>query len=370
MVNHMCNLCGYTTVKKCNYSRHMESTKHLRRVREIEELQSKIKKGPVNSPKTDQKNICRYCGSVFKFLKGLNRHMDKCSRKLDLLVKYNKLTEDYERMRETITELKKTKKELTEDKKLLTDKYETLIEKYDVKRDKLEETLIENAKVKNNPNMYSFIEDNYLETKYLDEIQESDVPRLKAFNSVLEQEQGKMEMCNILQHHSMHKTLKDYIGKILKDIYHRKDKSRQKFFVTDCSRLSYVIRDIVDNELSWRRDNGGIILSKRIIKPILSYIRELLSNHMSDYLSYVLDIFPDDKLESVHRIQRLTHIITAIDDGKLSKNILKYLSLHFQLDKTIIENNKHKMIKKKESIKSSKKTKRGRKSKKRIKIDT
>lgn len=370
MVNHGCKLCNYSTEKKCNYNRHMESSKHFRRAKQFEELQKKRAKTPVKPPKIDQKFDCRYCGTVFKYLKGLNRHINKCSRRMELLIKYEELTKDYQKMKETITELKKSKEELAEDKKLITDKYETLIEKYEIKRDELEETLIENAKTKTNPNMFSFIEDNFLETKYLDEIRECDVPKLKAFNSVLEQEQGEMEMCNILQHHSMHKTLKDYIGDILKKIYHRKDKSRQKFFVTDCSRLSYVIRDIVDNELSWRRDNGGVILSKRIILPILSYIRELLSEHMSDYLGYVLDEFPDDKLESVNRIQRLTHIITAIDDGKLSKNILKYLSHYFQLDKTIVENNKPKMIKKKGSKKSSKKSKKGRKPKKGIKIET
>ena len=115
--------------------------------------------------------------------------------------------------------------------------------------------------------------------------------------------------------------------------------------------MSYIIRDVVDKELVWRRDNKGIILAKRIINPILNYIRDHLSNHMGKYLSYVLDKFPDDKLESVNRIQRLTQIITTIDDGRLQHNILKYLAIYFKLDKTIVEKNKKKMIRKREGFK-------------------
>jgi hypothetical protein len=249
----------------------------------------------------------------------------------------------YKKLNDDFSELKKNNK-------ILREKYEILVEKYDVKRDELEEMMIEFAKPDNNSNVFSFVEGNFLDTEPLEPIIDEDVPKISQMKEILDKKNGKMEMCNVLQHHSLHKTLENFVGDILRSIYEKSDKKTQQFFVTDCSRLSYIIRDIVDKELVWRRDNKGIILARRIISPILIYIRNHLSDHMGKYLSYILDEFPHDKLESVDRIQRLTKIISAIDSGKLQYNILKYLAFYFKLDKTILEKGKKKMIRKRKGF--------------------
>jgi hypothetical protein len=260
------------------------------------------------------------------------------------------VSDNYKKAKQEVKELKKNNDELKESNKKLQEKYDILIEKYDIKRDELEEMMIEYTKPDTNPNVFSFVEGNFLNTKPLEPIIDEDVPKLKQLSNILEKENGKMEMCNILQHHSLHKTLKNFVGNLLRSIYEKKDKKTQQFFVTDCSRLSYIVRDIADRELVWKRDKKGIIVAKRIISPILQYIRSHISDNMGKYLSYILEKFPYDKLESVDRIQRLTQIITEIDDGRLQHNILKYLAFYFQLDKAIMENSKKKMIRKKKGI--------------------
>ena len=246
---------------------------------------------------------------------------------------------------------------MKEDKESYKEKYDSIIDKYEIKCDKLEDTLIKcaNGKFGSTDSSFSFVEDNFTEAKQLTQMNKWDVPKLKAFKDILNNKNGKMEMCNVLQHHSLHDTLREYVGDIIKSIHHRKDKSTQKFFVTDCSRLVYIIRDIVGDELKWKRDPGGIIVAKRTIEPILEYLRELLSDSMGPYLEYLLKEFPNDHLESVQRIQRLTQIIGVIDDGRLRRNILKYLAPYFQLDKNIVENYKNRMIRKKKKLKKRKK---------------
>lgn len=347
-MKYNCDPCTYCTNRKSSYDRHLTSTKHKTKTREYNNMEKKIVKRTTDALNCEKLFQCSYCKASYKHQRSMKRHMNACSNKTEYLLKYEESEKKVEQLLKNNTELKENFDELKEDNKKLKEKYELLIEKYDIKRDELEESLIENNKNGKNPNVFSFVEGKYLKTKPLKQMSDGDVLKLDSMNEILEKEDGEMEMCNVLQHHSLHKTLKDFVGDILRSIYEKDDKSTQQFFVSDCSRLSYIIRDIVGKKSVWRRDNKGVILSKRIIDPILQYIREHLSKHMADYLTYVLDEFPDDKLESVNRIQRLTHIITSIDNGKLQHNILKYLAVYFQLDKSIIEGELKKMIKRKE----------------------
>lgn len=345
-MKYICEICKYNTSRKSSYTSHLKSNKHMW---EIANLKLLANMTPFCSKNDKNVFLCVYCNTEYKYKRNLVRHQNSCCHK-------NKL--QYE-----LADVKKNYQELKKDNERLRKKYDTLIEKYDTKRDELdnkrdeldtkrdelEATLIGYTKSKN-PNVFSFVEGNYLDTKPLEEMLEVDVPKLSLMKNILEKKNGKMEMCNVLQHHSLHKTLKNFVGDLLRSIYQKDDKSTQQFFVTDCSRLSYIIRDIVNKEIVWRRDNKCVILAERIVNPILQYIRDHLNSHIDKYLEYVLEEFPHDKLESVHRIQRVTFIIIDIDNGVLEQNILKYIAPYFKLDKSIIDN-KLKMLKKRRTRK-------------------
>lgn len=309
---HECKACNYKTDRGYDYKKHTKTDKHLQKVKAMEIAMKEQKK--IDATKI----ICSYCKTRFKYSRNLVKHMKKCSIYNDLYDKYT---------------------ELQENNKVIVEKYENLLERFDVKRDEFEEVLIDNlvSSTGKNPRIFSFVEGNYTETLPLEEIKAEDVPKLNFLADILKKKNGKIEMCNVLQHHSLHKTLKDFVGDILIPIYKKDDKKTQQFFVTDCSRLNYLIRDIVNKSPVWRKDSKGIILAKKIIKPILNFIRDHLCDMIHKYLQYTLTIFPKDKMESVDRNRRLISIISAIENGSLEHSILKYLAPHFILDKSFVD---------------------------------
>lgn len=323
-MSFVCTICNYKTDRSNDLKKHNNSKKHLDRVNK----KSQNARKPHQAPKIrNNKFICIHCDSEFKYLKGLNRHMKRCVSNGIAKQKYNDISIKYDK--------------LQEEKDLLEEKYQELYSKYEDKRDLLESDLMKAVKKSNkDPNMYSFIADNFLAAQPLKPILDKDVPELKFLKDILKQKNGKIELCEKLQHHSLHKTLKDFVGDHVVDNYKEKDKTKQQIFVTDCSRLSYLVRDVMNRTkktLVWKKDNKGLIVGDRLIEPILRFFKKHLEEMTTKYLNYAWEEYSGDRLESVKRTHRLFDIAKAINDGTLRTDILKYLAPHFYLDKTYIE---------------------------------
>ena len=356
-MSFVCTICNYKTNRQYDLKKHNKTKRHLDKVN----INAKNASIPRQAPEYRQKKfICIHCRVEFKYLKGLNRHMKRCASNGSAKRKFDDISIKYEK--------------LQEEKELLEEKYTELYNKYEDKRDLIESDLIKAVKkLSKGPNMFSFVVDNFTSTQPLKAIRDEDVPELKFLKDILKQKNGKIELCEELQHHSLHKTLKDFVGDHVVDNYKENDKTKQQFFVTDCSRLNYLVRDVskrAKKSFVWKRDSKGLIVGDRLIEPILRFFRKHLEDMTTGYLDYAWKEYHDNRLESVKRTHRLFDITKAIDDGTLRMDILKYLAPHFYLDKTYIEQCKdeylvhiHKkyernVIKKKTTKKTTKKTKK------------
>ena len=335
-MKYECIICNYTTERKSSYDRHNKSARHT--YNSNNQIISKTTPlrphyDPNSAKIATLSNICSYCGKYYTYTRGLTRHMKSCSSKNELLVKYNEISSKY-------SDISSKYDELQDHNMQLVDKYEELVDKYGVKCETVESDLIKMIKHNStNPNVYSFVLDKFNKTKPLVPIKEEDVPALSFLKVILSKKNGKMELCDELQHHVLHKTLKVFFGDFYVDSYKKDDKTTQQFFSTDCARLNYVVRSIVDGSPGWERDNKGLIISEYLITPILKYIRNHLSKYTQKYLDYAFKSAKSgiDKVYAVEKIHRFLDITKQIDSGSLNTGILKYISPHFKLDKTYIE---------------------------------
>jgi hypothetical protein len=211
---------------------------------------------------------------------------------------------------------------------MLQERCNELFDKYDESRDELVESL---KTFKPDPGLYTFVKNNHTKTEPLKEIKIRDVPELMFLKKILDAKDGELELCEVVQHHILHSTLNGFVGDYLVDEYQESDKSKQKFFNTDYSRLNYLVRDLVNDVPTWRIDNKGVIITTKIIDPILDYMRKHLSKYSQKYLKMTMKKYSHS--EFIERNHRLLKVITHIDNGLLAKKILKYIAPFFRHDK-------------------------------------
>ena len=351
-MKYKCKICEYSTDRRNNYDKHLNTDKHKFNLKN----QNISKMAPQSPRKNILGYVCKYCDKHFKYSRGYSRHISSCRDKNELWYKYSEISSKFSDISSKYDELQGHNMELVE-------KYEELVDKYDVKCDQLESGLIKTITHKStNPNVYSFVHGNFTKTKPLVPIKEGDVPTLKFIYDILKKKNGKMALCDELQHHNMHKTLKVFFGDFYIDSYKKDDKETQQFFSTDCARLNYIVRGIVNGVPKWKRDNKGLIISEYLINPVLKYIRKHLETYTQKYLDESFHNAKNgvDKVYAVEKMHRLLAVTKQIDDGTLNSSILRYISAHFKLDQTFIDQydkNDDKYIKHKTKVKTKVKNK-------------
>ena len=126
-----------------------------------------------------------------------------------------------------------------------------------------------------------------------------------------------------------------YLGDIIIKTYKKDDPSQQSIWNSDTSRLTYVIRELLNNnKLDWTVDKKGIKTTKYIINPLLDHIEDLLRSYLSE--KAVMDETTDmnEYEKSLIKMHSVANIIQSIDTNELSTNMLKYIAPHFYLSKT------------------------------------
>jgi hypothetical protein len=95
IINYICNLCNYTTVRKNNFVKHLTTEKHIKKSSEYVETKNKLK-----TPEEIIKYHC-LCGAQYRHRQSLNKHKKNCQYNnminqdvvLKLIEQNNKLTD-------------------------------------------------------------------------------------------------------------------------------------------------------------------------------------------------------------------------------------------------------------------------------------
>lgn len=294
-MEYKCITCDYSTLVKFAYKKHIASNRHNRKVVEstnnIESIKYVI---PMSYP--CQTRTCQYCQNAFTTSSSLSRHQKTC------IEKHTTIKE--------LDELKKKVRKLEED----TIYYKKLINGAGLLVNKSMSTL--SYVIKNYPNapkLSKLADYSYLE------------------RSEMNDNFDLMEM--IFTHHT-NGTLSKYLGNFIVRAYIKVDVNEQSIWNSDSTRLTYIIRNIIDDTLEWEVDKKGIKTKEQIIDPLLSHLHKLLvkcldENDLIKHLGETANKMKD----RIDKINSSVNIIGDIKNGILNDGIVKHIGPYFSVTK-------------------------------------
>ena len=118
-------------------------------------------------------------------------------------------------------------------------------------------------------------------------------------------------------------------------MYKDLDPSQQSIWITDQSRLKYVIRTKDERDMiHWTADKDGKHTEKYLIYPIIKKTKKLLRKYQKKYCIPKRNVHYewDEQERMMKDNEAIIQIIRDMDDGKLNRKILKYLATEFSVD--------------------------------------
>lgn len=321
MGGYKCEQCNYSTDTKFSYERHLQTKKHNNKCHEVNTDSKLNPKYSKNSQKNDYKKeknddmSCDYCNKKFANQSNLIRHKKKCRNKQELINKLLKEKQDQENQF-----LKEMVKKLEEDKKQLN----SIIEHY--------QKTINNAGliIKTSVSALSYIARNYQNAPVLEKLNDYTYITYK-------DDEDKADLIEMLYTHYETKSLHKYLGDIIVKAYKKDDPNDQSVWTSDPSRLTYIIREIVNQKAEWLVDKKGIKTTKYIIKPLMDYLDRYLSENYNEIIQYIeknVQYMSTSELEKLSKNQNnYIHIIQQIRNNLLQPEILKYIAPYFHVTK-------------------------------------
>jgi len=249
-MNYECKLCNYSSHDKFNYKRHMNSKRHVEKVIDIPNTNNMT---PQTIPDDSAKFTCNYCNMKFTKSCNLSRHKNICSEKEQMI----------QQLTNRVNELNN---KLIEQNKIL-EKDEEMINILKSEVDHLK-SIVNNAGsiIKTSVSTVAYVLKNYKDAPALESVKDYSAIHYKQDNSEFVE--------NLIYEHT-HNKLHIYIGDFIIKTYKKEDPSKQSIWNSDTSRLTYLIREIINNnKVDWKIDKKGIKTTKFIIEPILEYIDE------------------------------------------------------------------------------------------------
>ena len=334
-VIYKCEICSYDTLVKRDYSRHMQTKKHINNEKEYR--------------KTSRKKFsCPNCNCTFVTQSGFTNHSKVCvntiliQKEMDYTTNIQKLTnnfeletikkdtciellkKDNERLQELIKMKDDNNKELLKikddnNKKLLKIKDESNKKIEDILENENEyhKTLVDRAGniVKTSMSALQFAKTNY-----------PDAPALVKYNNMdavkLNKEYGVG--ATMIWHYENH-TLAEAIGSIILKEYQKEDPSFQSLWNSDFSRIAYVIMDDVNNKKQWIVDKGGVRVQELLVDPILFHIRGKLIKRSVRKAKELADDFHHPE-KYILAMNQCNILIKKIDNKTIGGKVMRYLS--------------------------------------------
>ncbi len=338
-----CKSCNYITSDSANFSRHTKTKKHLSKTQEKVVIEPKIiikkkdlslddKSLPVddNILSSDDKSfLCNNCNNNFKFRSNLSRHKKSCHNKINN-IKYDNTNTDLEK------ELFETKLKLEYSEK----------EKEFIKKMKEEQQILLNQIVNNANEIISKSQDNtkitaqaiqtvsmsalkYANEKFKNAPALIPIQNFNINNLDFNNEDNKKQLVEILIYNAKQNSLDKLLGDHIVKQYKKDKPEDQMFHTTDCSRLNYIVRQLMENALIWSIDKSGIEICSSIIKPLIKKCIDTLLEHQK----YLLSEMGKGDLSKQTDVELIISILMSIDSGLLENDVNKYIAPFFNLNK-------------------------------------
>ena len=341
-MSYTCELCNYNTNDSGNYSHHKKTKKHLQNITKKVFIDDKTTTTVIKSvskviPELStsvQQLSCPFCNISFTQKSNLSRHKKKCIidnnniilKEKELIEKELNLKLEYERKEK---EQERREKELYQ--KLEKEKTE-LLNNFMNSANKIINKEQDNNKVTTDAlKTVSISAIKYANEKFKNAPALLPIQNFNINNLDFNNEEDKKQLVEILIYNAKQKSLDKLLGDHIVKQYKKEKPEDQMFHTTDCSRLNYIVRQLMENALIWSVDKSGIEICSSIIKPLIKKCIDTLLEHQK----YLLTEMGNGDLSKQTDVELIISILMSIDSGLLETEINKYIAPYFNLDKKI-----------------------------------
>ena len=346
-----CTICEYKTEFSSNFCTHKKTKKHLHKIaikKTITDNNNSISSSNVSNitvPSTTMLQLksiaykCEKCDFEFKHHSSYYRHKKNCKE----IKSDQKLNEN----NETINELK-LKLEYSEKEKMLVEREKELIKKIEEEKSAMlkEKTEFINNFMANANNLLNKANDNtkvtaeaiktvsmsaikYANDKFKDAPALLPLENFSINNLSFDNENDRKQLTEILVYNAKQKSLDKLLGDHIVKEYKKDNPEEQSFHTTDCSRLNYIVRDLIENALIWSMDKSGIKICTSIVKPLIEKCINLLLEHQKD----LIEEMSNGNLRNKETVKTIISVLMSIDRGSLESDVNKYIAPFFNLNK-------------------------------------
>ncbi len=325
-----CSICDYTATTKSNLKTHFSSQKHINYSQfkstidkqKLAEISNELAPPEINlagisnelAGNANKIIICKTCEKIFKHESSLSRHKAKCStdnfteRELKLKLEFS------EKEKELYQKLEKEKSELLKD----------FMANANVLLNKANDNTKITAQAMHSVSVSAlkYANDKFKDTPALLPLNNFNINNLD-FNNVTDKEQLIETLIYCAKQKSLDKLLGDHIVKC----YKKENPEEQSFHTTDCSRLNYIVRDLIENALTWAVDKSGLKICKEIVKPLIKKCIDILLEHQKTLLKDM----GSGNYNKQKEVELIIDVIMSIDSGELETEINKYIAPYFNL---------------------------------------
>ncbi len=190
-----------------------------------------------------------------------------------------------------------------------------------------------------------------------------DAPELKKITQENAQEllTHENKLYDYLLHFNSESKLDQYIGDIILKYIKKENPEEQSVWNSDVSRLTFLIRDIVNESPTWLRDPNGAMFNAKIITPVIDEIRKYLDKCLysknpdkvalddetdqSDSDSDSEDEKSEDvyaERENMRRKGKILGTMETLRSKKFKKSLAEYIASHIPLHKIDKKGSKNK----------------------------
>ena len=111
------------------------------------------------------------------------------------------------------------------------------------------------------------------------------------------------------------------------------DPSQQSIWNSDTTRLTYAVKELMNEKDNWCLDKKGIKTTKSVIEPLLDFLKLNIKVSVKTKSENFHKVDSGDLESNLKDMKILNDISSSIDDKSLANNIIKLMAAHFYLNK-------------------------------------
>lgn len=285
-----------------------------------------------------QKYACE-CGKEYSFRQCLYRHRKTCQKR-----EYIKEMGELKKKVAQMDVLENKISLMSEKIQLLESNSQSIIETPTLKYSNNKSIYSNNAMITTNSNntinntnnnqkiinVYNYVTKNYTNAEPIKMLNKQDVTKLLT----IEDKNTEHSIEDFIIFNQSKRSLNQFIGDFIIKEYKKEDPNEQQIWATDVSRLSFLVRQVLNKtDKTWLKDMKGTCLGKHIITPIFKEIKKMMQDHIKKLDSVNYDELSISELEKLETNGALAlKIIYDINQKNLHPKVLSHIVSSFQLE--------------------------------------